>query len=60
MKKRTQNNPQKKSKRYNGTVNYEHEEMQLDPEIVSTTEMTGVVPAAPETYEEDAFEENYF
>lgn len=49
----------RKSKRYNGIFDPEHGDVELDPEIVSSTEMTGAVPAAREEYEEDAFEEYY-
>ena len=49
----------RKSKRYNGIFNPESGDLELDPEIVFTTEMTGAVPAAREEYEEDSFEE-YF
>lgn len=49
----------RKSKRYNGIFNPESGDLELDPEIVATTEMTGAVPAAREEYEEDSFEEYY-
>lgn len=50
-----------KSKRYNGIFDPEADSVTLDRDIVSSTEMTGAVPAArEEPYDEDAFEEYYF
>ena len=51
----------KRSKRYNGVFDPESSNITLDPRIVSSTEMTGAVPAArEEPYEEDAMEEYRF
>lgn len=51
----------KRSKRYNGVFDPESCNITLDPEIVSSTEMTGAVPAArEEPYSEDAMEEYRF
>lgn len=52
---------QKPKERYNGVFDPEHGDLELDSQIVSSTEMTGAVPAArQEPYEEDAFEEFWF
>ena len=59
MKKYKPIHTKKKSKRFNGIFDPEHGDIELDPELVSSTEMTGAVPAAREEYEEDSFEE-YF
>ncbi len=47
--------------RYNGIFAPERGDLELDSQIVSSSEMTGAVPAArQEPYEEDAFEEYRF
>lgn len=47
--------------RYNGIFDPERGDLELDSQIVSSSEMTGAVPAArQEPYEEDAFEEYRF
>lgn len=60
MKKRKPIFNSNKSKRYNGIFNPEVGDIELDPEIVSSTEMTGAVPASPEESDEDDFEDYYF
>lgn len=64
MKRSKSNQPPKKTKRFNGYINYEDnyedEERELDPEIVSATEMTGKIPAVGyDEYESDTFEDYY-
>ena len=47
--------------RTTGVFGYDEDGMTLDSDVVSSTEMTGAVPAARrEPYDEDAFEEYYF
>lgn len=60
MKKRKPIFNGQKSKRYNGIFNPVPGDVELDPEIVSSTEMTGAIPASPEDCDEDEFEEYYF
>ncbi len=60
MKKRKPIFNSNKSKRYNGIFDPEAGDIELDPEIVSSTEMTGAVPAAREDYDEDGIEDYYF
>ncbi len=60
MKKRKPIFDNRRSKRYNGIFNPEVGDIELDPEIVSSTEMTGAVPASPDEYDEDGFEEYYY
>ena len=60
MKKHRPLHTQKKSKRFNGIVGLQHEEIEIDPTVVSATEMTGLIPAVREDeYSEEEFEE-YF
>ena len=50
-----------REKRYNGIFDPDSDEVTLDHEIVSSTEMTGAVPAARrDPYEDDAFENYIF
>ena len=61
MKKRKPVFTNGKSKRYNGIFDPDAGSVTLDPDIVSSTEMTGAVPAArEEPYDEDTLEEYYF
>ncbi len=60
MKKRKPIFDNRRNKRYNGIFNPEVGDIELDPEIVSSTEMTGAVPATPEECDEDDFEDYYF
>ncbi len=60
MKKRKPIFNSNKSKRYNGIFDPEVGDIELDPEIVSSTEMTGAVPASLVDSDEDEIEEYYF
>lgn len=60
MKKHRPIYAQRKSKRFNGIFGYPQEETEIDPSIVSATEMTGLLPAVrDDEYSEEDFEE-YF
>lgn len=60
MKKHRPIHTQRKSKRFNGIFGYPQEEVEIDPTIVSSTEMTGLLPAVrDDEYGEEDFEE-YF
>ncbi len=60
MKKRRPIHTHKKTKRFNGIFGYPEEEIEVDPTVVSATEMTGLLPAVREDeFDEDEFEE-YF
>ena len=60
MKKRKPIFDNRRSKRYNGIFNPEVGDIELDSEIVSSTEMTGAVPASLVDSDEDEIEEYYF
>ena len=60
MKKRKPIFNSNKSKRYNGIFDPEVGDIELDSEIVSSTEMTGAVPASLVDSDEDEIEEYYF
>ena len=62
MNRSKSNKPAKKTKRFDGAFRYEDEDRELDPEIVSCTEMTGMIPAAygdDDEYEFDSVEDYY-
>ena len=61
MKKRRPVFTHDKSKRYNGIFDPEAGSVTLDSDIVSSTEMTGAIPAPrEEPYDENDFDEYYF
>ena len=43
-----------------GVFGYDDEGLTIDPDVVSSTEMTGAIPAARDEYDEDALEDYYF
>ena len=60
-KKRKRVFPPRMVDRTTGVFGYDEDGMTLDSDVVSSTEMTGAVPAARrEPYDEDAFEAYYF
>ena len=60
FKKRKLSFPARKDGMMTGVFGYGEEGLTIDPDVVSSTEMTGAVPASRDEYEEDALEEYYF
>ena len=52
--------PPKNDESMSGVFGYNGEGLTLDSDIVSSTEMTGAVPAAQDEYEDEALEDRYF
>ena len=60
FKKRKLVFPPKNDESMSGVFGYNCEGLTLDSDIVSSTEMTGAVPAARDEYEDDAVEDYVF
>lgn len=53
--------PSRPHRHYSGIFDLSHADLELDPSVVSGTEMTGAVPAArEEPYRDDAFDDYFF